>query len=399
MKKKILFMLINMNVGGTEKALLNMVAEFPKDKYEITILMLEKYGGFLDLIPGGVKVQYLHGYEKIKSMLNKPPQLVVMDYIKSGKMLKAFNILILYLVSKAIKDRSFFLKYILKDYPVNNFEYDVAVAYAGPMELITYYVLNKITARKKIQWIHFDVTKIGFNPNFASKTFNKFDKIFVVSKEGKKQLINILPMIKDKADNFPNIISPKTVIKMGNEGNGFEDNFGGVRILTVGRLSREKGQDLTIPVLAKLKADGHKVRWYCIGDGGARTEYEQLIQKYQVEHDYIFLGNNPNPYPFLKQCDIYVQPSRHEGYCITLAEARCFNKPIITTNFAGAKEQIKNGITGLIVDSDTEEIYEAVSRLLNNKNLCANLSNNLGKENIDTTTEMKKIYYLATDNT
>ena len=94
------------------------------------------------------------------------------------------------------------------------------------------------------------------------------------------------------------------------------------------------------------------------------------------------------------QCDIYVQPSRHEGYCITLAEARCLHKPIVTTDFTGAKEQIKDGETGLIVSIDENEIYNAIVKLINNTDLCKKFSDNLAKENFDTTHEMKKIYNL-----
>ena len=166
--------------------------------------------------------------------------------------------------------------------------------------------------------------------------------------KGKDKLMNILPNFKDKIDKLLNIMSPELVVKMADEGSGFEDDFNGIRILTVGRLSKEKGQDLTITVLAKLKEEGYNVRWYCIGDGSARKEYEKLIKEYNVENDYILLGATPNPYPFMKECDLYVQSSRHEGYCITLAEARCFDNPIISTNFTGASEQIAHDQTGLI---------------------------------------------------
>ena len=149
MKKKIIFMIINMNVGGTEKALLNMIAEIPKEKYDITILMLEEYGGFLNFIPSGVHIEYVKGYKNIKDMLNKPPHIVSLDFLKKGKIVKAFNIIFLHLISKIMKNRSIFFKYVLKDYPVINNGYDIAVAYAGPMDFISYFVVNKIKAKKK----------------------------------------------------------------------------------------------------------------------------------------------------------------------------------------------------------------------------------------------------------
>ena len=191
MKKKLLFVCINMNIGGTEKALLNMIAEIPKDKYEVTILMLEQYGGFLSDIPEWVKVKYLENYSEIKSILNKPPQSIIKEFIKKGRIIKAVNIAVFYYTSKLLKNKSIFFKYILSNYPKLKDEYDLAVAYAGPMDFITYYVLNKIDSKKKAQWIHFDIERIGFDKAFAAKNYKKFNNIFVVSKKGKRKIFLI----------------------------------------------------------------------------------------------------------------------------------------------------------------------------------------------------------------
>lgn len=398
MKKKILFMVINMNVGGTEKALLNMISEMPKDKYDITVLMLERSGGFLDIIPNGVEVDYVNGFDNMKSMLNEPPYATSLKLFKQGKLKSAFTIIYFHVLAKIMSDRNIFFKYVLKDYPLVKDSYEVAIAYAGPMDFISFFVANKVKAKKKIQWIHFDITKIGFNQNYASKMYSQFDKLFVVSNEGKEKVNRKLPLLKYKTDNFLNIISSKLVMELANNGPGFEDDFSGVRILTVGRLSLEKGQDLTIPVLAKLKEAGYNVRWYCIGDGNAKEEYKKLINEYNVNNDYLLLGAKTNPYPFMKQCDFYVQSSRHEGYCITLAEARCFDNPIISTNFTGAREQITHEFTGLLVNFDKQQMFNAIKSLLENRNLEDKIRNNLRKEIVDTTSEMSKLYEIIDSN-
>ncbi|MEH7226786.1 glycosyltransferase, partial [Bacillus sp. JJ1566] len=294
MKKKILFVLINMNVGGTEKALLNMVNEFPLDKYEITIFMLEKYGGFLKYIPPEVNVQYFLDYNSIKDILNNPPRFTFIDLLKKGKIFRAFMILKLHIITKVLQDRSLFFKYLLRKYPTLNEEYDIAVAYDGPMDFISYFVLKKVKARKRLQWIHFDVTKIGFNRRYASRIYTKFDKVFVVSNEAKSKLLQYLPNLKRKTEVLLNITSPLTIKKQSKMGIGYTDHFDGLRILTVGRLSKEKGQDLIVPVLARLKQEGHKVRWYCLGGGNLKNKLERLIKEYQLEDDFILLGTDPN---------------------------------------------------------------------------------------------------------
>lgn len=392
--KKVLFMCINMNIGGTEKALLNMLNEIDSSKYDITLLMLEEFGGFLNEIPSYVKVKYVDESKEINKFSKEPPQLLAKELIKSKKYFKGINTLLAYSISKITSNISYYYRYVLRNIKKLDEEYDLAVAYAGPMDLITYFILNKIKAKKKAQWVHFDITKIGFNKRFAKKNYKKFDKVFVVSEEGKNKLINFIPSLNKKAEVFSNIISYKLIEDMSRKGKSFDDDFDGKRILTVGRLSSEKGQDLTIPVLARLKDEGYKIKWYCVGDGPEKSNYMKNIKELNIINDYILLGSKLNPYPFMKDCDLYIQPSKHEGYCITLGEARCFDNPIVTTNFTGANEQVINRINGLICDINVDSIYKAIKKLLDDDKLYKKIKLNLSNEIIDNTNEIDKLYNL-----
>lgn len=387
-------MLINMNVGGTEKALLNMIDEMPKEEYDITILMLEEYGGFLSQIPKDVNVIYAEGYKDMKSILNNPLLLTALSLLKERKIIKAFNICITHLLTKITNNRSLLFKYLLKNNLKLKNEYDIAVAYAGPMDFISYFVVNKIKAEKKIQWIHFDITRIGFNVKFSKKIYRKFDQIFVVSNEARVKLLNKLPSISGKTEVFKNRVSVRNTQELAKEGKGFNDLFDGIRIVTVGRLTNEKGQDLAIKALARLINDGYKVRWYCIGEGNSRKTYEELIEKNNLNNHFVLLGSNPNPYAFIANCDIYVQPSRYEGYCITTLEAKCLNKPIITTDVNGAREQIVHGETGLIVNIDEIDLFNAIKKLINNEELRLRISKTLQINNDHHDIEMKKLVSL-----
>ncbi|WP_078553422.1 glycosyltransferase [Bacillus alkalicellulosilyticus] len=391
-KKKILFMVINMNIGGTEKALLNMLDEIPEEQYDITLLMLEEFGGFLEAVQNHVTIQYLDGYEKIKRSLEEPPYLLAKNYISNWKLSKGINHFFYHTMSKVFNDRSSYFEYLLKNCERDTTEYDIAVAYAGPMDFISYYIAKKIKAKRKIQWIHFDVSKIGFNLSFAKKFYPKFDKVFVVSNTAREKIIKYLPHLSEKIETFYNTLSPSSINKLAKQGEGFRDNFKGTRILTVGRLSKEKGQDIAIQVCAMLKKSGYNIRWYCIGEGNARKEYENLIIKYDVAEEFVLLGSQSNPYPYMDQCDIYVQPSRYEGFCITLSEAKCFKSPIVITNFTGASEQITNEINGLIVSIEKKEIYLGITKILNNNKLIDNLKNALCSENLDKNNDLQKLY-------
>ncbi len=381
MKKNVLFMVINMNIGGTEKALLNMINEMPKDQYDITVLMLEEYGGFLAHIPEWVNIKHISGYKKIKKELNNPPIQTIEEAVKNKSILHALILVVLNFFSKLTGERSALFKYLLKKYPIDSIEYDVAIAYAGPMDFISYFVIEKIKAKKKVQWIHFDITKIGFNVHFALKMYRKFDQISVVSNEARDKLLKKLPFLTEKTVLFKNIISTKEIRELASNGESFNDFFDGIRIVTVGRITDEKGQDMAIKALSKLINCGYKVKWYCIGEGKSRKKYEKQIEENKLRDYFFLLGSKTNPYPFIKDCDIYVQPSRYEGYCITTLEARCLNKPILTTEVNGANEQFINGETGVIVGINEEEIFKGVSELITNNCLRQKLISNLKLKN------------------
>lgn len=196
------------------------------------------------------------------------------------------------------------------------------------------------------------------------------------------------PYLSNKTEVIYNIVDIDEIIERSNEKIKLEFNSNYINLLTVGRLTEEKGYDLIPYVVRKLKEKRVKFKWYIIGEGELRSKLEEQIISLNLQEDIILLGSLDNPYPYFKNCDIYVQPSRHEGYCITLAEARIFNKPIVTTNFVGALEQITNNETGLVVSFNISELVTAIYKLITNKELRIKFSNNLINEKLDVTTKI-----------
>ena len=391
MKKKILFMVSSMNIGGVEKSLLSLLSVMPKEKYDITVLTLEKKGGFLDYIPSYIKVEEAAWFKEIKPIIMESPQRTIKKYLKENKVFKIPTFIYSYYKSKNTDNRYIYYKNILKSIPENEGEYDVAIAYAGPTEIIDAYITHKVKAKKKIGWVHFDISKHKINEKLYENLYEKFDKIFTVSNEANKKLNEIIPSTVNKSEVLLNIISKELINEMAKEDINFDNEFDGVKIVTVGRLSKEKGQDLAIKALANLKKDGYKVRWYCVGEGNSREEYESLIKDNKLEEDFILLGLTPNPYPYIKNSDIYVQTSRHEGYCLTLAEAKCLCKPIVTTSFNAAYEQIKHGINGLIVLPNEDDIYKNIKCIIDDKDISYNFIEKLKIEAIDTRRNVNKL--------
>ncbi|MGG4167735.1 glycosyltransferase [Rossellomorea vietnamensis] len=372
--KKIVFVTRRMIMGGIEKSLIAMLELIPKNEYEITVLVMSNGGDLVHEVPSHVKIKCLYGNEKktIEKILNSTRKGKLLDAIKIGWYT--------YLAKKTdsvFKQESYHLKML----PLLEEEYDIAVAYHVPASLPVRFVMDNLKSKTKMAWIHSDVSHYKRQIERYKDYYPRYDKIFCVSKYARERFIEIFPELKKKTTVFYNIVDSNKINRLAIEGEGYKDEFKGTRVLTVGRLTDEKGQKIIPTVLKKLLLNGFDVRWYCLGEGDSQLEIEEKIKELNLEKNMFLMGTKNNPYPYMKECDIYVQPSKHEGYCITLAEARALNKPIVTTNTIGAMEQIVNGKNGLVVDHHEKYIYKQLINLITNKQLSNRLINNLSKEN------------------
>lgn len=362
--KKIYFQLGAMNVGGVEKSFLGLLTTLSQTKYEIHLGLVSAKGGFMECIPEHVHVHQIDCYSSLKRVINDPPLSYIKEILLQGHFIEALIHLFLYVLFKFSGNRYLFYKYISRNIPVVKEEYDVAIAYAGPSQMIDYYVCEKIKAKEKYGWIHFDVTKFGIDKGMTRKLYKNYKKIYIVSETAKEKFDELFPEFHNKTEVRYNVIPKEEIISLANNGESFTDDFNGTRILTVGRMTREKGQEEAIKALRILLEKGYDIKWYFIGDGKERVSCERLTKDLGVSNRVSFMGLKTNPYPYMRDCNIYVQPSRHEGYCITLAEARCFPVPIVTTNFTGAEEQLKEHPNSIITGMDPENIAEGIMKFL-----------------------------------
>lgn len=363
MKKRVLFVLNNMNIGGTEKACLNMLDTLSPDEYDVTLLLLEESGGYMEYIPSHVRVETIDGYHRMKPEIMDPPLRIVKGYMRAGKVVKASCLAVTHLFFKLTGNRTPYYRYVLKD-TGHKSGYDVAIAYAGPFDFLSVYVAYHVSAVEKIQWIHFDISKFHFNRDTVKRLYRRFQKIHVVSDEAKTQFLKVMPEMADRTSTYHNVVSAKKCRELAEEGTGFDDDWSGTRVVTIGRLSKEKGQDMVPAVAQRLREAGISFRWYLIGDGNLRPRLEKEIRENGLEDTVILLGTKANPYPYLKQADVYVQTSVHEGFCITLAEAKVFDLPIIATDFAGAHEQLDGRANCCVIKRDAEEMVQAILKVM-----------------------------------
>ncbi|GHU38383.1 hypothetical protein FACS1894105_12280 [Clostridia bacterium] len=289
-----------------------------------------------------------------------------------------------------------FLRLMKKIPPVTE-RYDAAVAFWGDRTM--FFALDKVTnAAKKIAWMHFDYSTPPRDDGVYREYFSRCDAIVNVSGAVNDALTAKFPEIASKCVVIENIQNKEMIRSLALTGSSFPDasTYKGKRILTVGRISYQKGVDMIPPVLRRLKADGIDARWYIVG-GGSDEEKTALITiavEDGVADSMILLGETVNPYTYMRDCDVYAQPSRYEGKPIAVEEAKIMRCPIVTANYLSAKEQLADGKFGVIAEISIDSIYENIRNLLLDGERRRALSETLNRENFGNADEIEKFYRL-----
>jgi glycosyltransferase involved in cell wall biosynthesis len=356
-----------MNLGGTEKSFLNLVESLSITD-DVTLLLLENSGDLLHELPDSVKIIYLENSDEINNTINSSLSVIFLQSLKQLHLTKAFRSLLYYFIAKLDVRSDYYYSFVKNKVQKIDASFEYAIAFAGPHSFISNYVIDKVTATRKIQWIHFDVSKIYFNKNVMSSIYDKFDEIVCVSEDVMKQFLNVLPKLKTKTKVKHNLLSFNKILDLSSEKiEAFDTDV--INILTVGRLSKEKGHEQFLSTFKRLKDNGYKFCWYIVGDGNQKQNLERLVDALEMNESIKFLGKKANPYPYYKTCDLYLQPSFYEGHCVSILEAKFFKKAVICPNFSGANEEVINNVNGIIVDFNDDAFYNALKKLITDDEL------------------------------
>lgn len=395
MKKNILISLYDMEIGGIERSLINMLESFDYEKYNIDLLIFNHVGDFMNLIPKQVNVL---SQEEKYTVFRKP----IIQCLKEGHyVLSLFRVIAKYAALLKSKFRhleegsgyiqmQLTLKYLSSILPKVNKKYDVAISYAWPHD----FLVKKVNAKRKIGWIHTDYSKLEIDNKLDYEIWNQFDYIASVSDACTDSFLKTYPSLREKVTVVENLTSPAFIKRMAEEPTVFHDQKESTfNIVSVGRLSYVKGFDLAVEALKSLHDKGlTNIKWFVIGYGGYQSELKELILKHNLEDSFILLGKKTNPYPFIKQCDLYVQPSRYEGKAVTVTEAKILGKPILITNYPTASSQIEDGVEGIICDLNINGITKGIETLYFNLELRNKFSNHISKIDYSNNYELNKLY-------
>lgn len=392
-KKNLLFVIPSLAAGGGEKSLVNLLSQIDYNLYNVDLFLFNQDGIFMEFLPKQVHILNLPETYKIFSL---PLLTSIKKLLLKGKLSLAFTRLSFSILIRKIREISireqYTWKHISKSLDLLEKKYDVAIGFLEKTS--TYFCVDKVNATQKIGWVHIDYDKLGMDPFFDIHYFKELNQIVTVSEECANIFIKRFPTQKNKVKVIYNIVSPTNIKKMANQEmrDVYNKNDDEVIILTIGRLHNQKGLEMAIDSCKKLWERGYKIKWYVIGEGEERNKLTTLIRENNLEDHFKLLGVKSNPYPYIKQADIYVQPSKFEGKSIALDEAKILNKPIVVTNFSTAKDQINNDIDGLIVEMNSDAIVEGIERVILDRNLREKLQENLSGLELGTEDEVEKLY-------
>ena len=397
---RILFVINTLGQAGAETALLSLLQMLAREKgearYEISLYVLTGQGEMASRLPADVRL--LNKKYREESVLTAKgrkylKKTVLKAMFTRATVVKLFPYLVKNTCAMLGKKRLLpdkLLWRVLSDGGmVLPEEYDLAVSYLEGGA--AYFVADHVKAAKKAAFIHVDYEKAGYTRALDKDCYLAFDKIFTVSDEVREAFLKAYPELPDKTEVFHNILNKEEIVRRAEEGEDFTDGFTGMRLLSVGRLTAQKAFEVSVDAMKRLKDAGKNVRWYVLGEGDQRKKLQEQIDALGLTEDFILYGAVNNPYPFMKQADIYVHASRFEGKSIAIQEAQILGKPMVVSDCSGNREQVCHGRDGLMCGLTPESLAKNIMLLLEDEVLRRKLGTAAAEKNADAAEEIQKL--------
>ena len=379
-RRRVLIVIHQLNFGGVQKALLTALDAIDYDKNEVTLYV--RRNDRMELLPMvNSNVSKIIINEDSTCYYRKPYAVLLYILIKIGKLMgKSSESLSGKLKEYVIRNQ---MEYEKKHYFSDGIKYDAAVSYIQryPAQLVAEY----IDANKKIMFFHGSTDE---EHELHERIMPMFDAVVGVNSSIQHILEELYPMAVDKCISIENYVSPEEIRRKASMEECIKESGSELVICSCGRLTSVKGFDMAVDAAVILKENNIDFKWYFVGDGPERGNIEKAVKGNRLEDNIIITGMQENPYPWIKGCDVYVQPSYEEAHPLTIIEARILLKPIVSTKTIGGQFQIIHGENGLLADFSGKSIAEGIMKYINDSSLMDKVTDSLKK--IDYTEKFKE---------
>lgn len=392
MKKRILIVSHAMEIGGAESALLGILENIDTEIYQVDLFLMRHEGELLKFIPRNINLlpeipEYTVLARPIKDVIKERHFLLAVARLYAKYKAKVFDKKKKYTESGVAIEYSH--KYTRRFMPTiqPDVQYDMAISFLTPH----YFVTEKVQAKQKIAWIHTDYSVVQVDTESELAMWKPYDYIASISEDVTHSFLKTFPSLKKKMILIENIL-PKTLIeKQAEELVQKKFDTQTTNLLSIGRFATPKNFDNVPDICKRILEKGINVKWYLIGYGGDETLIRKKIDEAGMQNRVIILGKKENPYPYIKMCDIYVQPSRYEGKCVAVREAQMLGKPVIITNYATSGSQLEDGVDGIIVPMDNKGCADKMAEVLINTTLKKKIVENVRQRDYTNAKEIEKI--------
>ena len=381
-RKKVAILLPWLKMGGTNKIALHFMRELSR-YCDVTLILSQNTGELLGQLPEDIHL-VIDTMQDFRDIFKED-----LRHLRLGKL---WQDAVYYGRIRMGKDNVDNYRYLAQRHGyVCDTEFDCAISYHGqsPERLLN--LLYRVHAKKKVAWIHGEFDNSADHCRRMNAYYDRMDHLFFVSGHTLESFQRKFDIPRSRCSVYYNPIDKGEIVTKAQMpcDPAFDPCF--VNLVTVGRMSSEKGQDMIPAVTRRLLDEGHPVRWYVIGDGDMRPKVEQLCREQGVEDSVFLLGTRTNPYPFMAHCDVYVQPSYTEGYSTTICEAGMLGKPIVGTKPSGGIwEQLDNGESGLIVEATADGLYGGIRMLQDDESLRRSFAEKIKQKNFEGKGEIRK---------
>ena len=401
MRKRILIAIHYLEIGGAEISLIGLLQSLDYSKYDVDLFVYSHRGELMQFIPKEVNLlpeipEYAQIERPMKDALKDGYWRIVLRRLMAKRRFARYK------KTKNPVDNGAVFGYIFDSVtpvlPSLEYlgEYDLAISFLTPHNIVA----DKVKAKKKVAWIHTDYSMIDVDAGLELPVWSKFDHVVSISDQVTENFLGVFPSLKDKIVRIDNILSPKFVRERAEQippevvDKEMPKEDGVTNLLSVGRFCYAKNYDNVPDICRRIIESGVNVRWYLIGYGGDEPLIRSKITEAGMENNVIILGKKSNPYPYIKTCDIYVQPSRYEGNSVTVREAQILCKPIVVTDYSTAKNQVTDGFDGVIVPMENGRAAKGIAGLINNPSLQTHISGNLCGNDYGNCSEAAKLSVL-----
>lgn len=370
MKKKIIFVTKALWIGGIETALVNLLNHFNYDKYDVTLLVLKAELNMLKQIHPKCRVlivdrdetvsfQEKYRYSKLYHLTEKS---------ESPSRLHKMMMWTVPLIRWA--ENRFYIRYIRK--MMQGERFDTTVIYS---DVAGETAVRAIRADKYLMFYHHGAMRHVYHDIIAYK---KCEKIIAVSENQANALKGFIPTFANKILVIHNLIDVVGILEKGESTVSETFDSSKFHIVTVGRIAKEKGIDLAVRACAELVEKGVRgFHWWIVGGGPEDENIRDMIKQLKLEEYICMTGMKDNPYPYMKRANLYVQPSRIEGYPMTILEAMILGRVVISTNNPGAREIITNDKMGVLCNCSSKAIADTIMRMISDKKYFMEIENNI----------------------